>query len=194
MADEALIIEEARRGDTEAFGILITNYKKLIYNLCLRMLDDRSEAEDAAQETFIKIYRGLKSYNGDSKFSTWALKICSNVCIDMIRKRKAQLVSIDDYEFSDGSSPEKSYLASEARRDIKKAVMALPEKYRIMIIYFHFMNLSYQEISEILDEPMTIVKNRIYRARLMLRQSLDEKGGDPDDGLHYSIKVNNEVS
>lgn len=194
MADEALIIEKAKKGDTEAFSGLITTYKKLIYNLCLRMLEDRAEAEDAAQETFIKIYRGLKYYNGSSKFSTWALRICSNVCIDIIRKKKARFVPIDDYEFSDGSSPEKSYIASEVRKDVKKAVMALPEKYRLIIIYYHFMNLSYQEISEILGEPMTIVKNRIYRARIMLRQNLDEKEGDLDDGLQYSIRVNNEIS
>lgn len=194
MADEALMIERAQKGDTEAFSGLITTYKKLIYNLCLRMLDDRAEAEDAAQETFIKIYRGLKYYNGGSKFSTWALKICSNVCIDMIRKKKARFVPIDDYEFSDGSTPEKSYIASETRGDIKKAVMNLPEKYRLIIIYYHFMNLSYQEISEILDKPITVVKNRIYRARLMLRQNLDEKEGDLDDGVQYSIKINNEIS
>jgi RNA polymerase sigma factor, sigma-70 family len=194
MIDEAEIIKKAQGGDMEAFSALISMYKKLIYNLCLRMMGDRGEAEDATQESFIKVYKGLKSYNGESKFSTWAMKISSNVCIDMIRKKKAMMVPIEDYDFSDGSSPEKTYIASETRQDIKKAVMSLPEKYRIMIIYFHFMNLSYQEISQMLNEPMTIVKNRIYRARLMLRQSLTGKEGDLDDGLQCSIRVNNETS
>jgi RNA polymerase sigma-70 factor (ECF subfamily) len=193
MVDEALIIKKAQEGDTGAFGELITLYKKLIYNLCLRMLNDKDEAEDALQEAFIKIYRAIKVYNGESKFSTWAMKIASNVCIDLIRKRKAQTVPIDDYDFSDGSSPEKSYIASEASRDIKKAVMELPEKYRIMIICYHFMNLSYQEISEVLNEPMTIVKNRLYRARHMLREVLEDKEGD-FSGLQDVVRVNNEIS
>ena len=186
MAEELLIIRKAQEGDLDAFSELITIYKKLIYNLCLRMLNDRADAQDASQEAFIKIYRGLNTYNGDSKFSTWALKISSNVCIDFIRKRKAQTLPIDDYEFSDKSSPEKSYLITETKKDVEKAVQNLPEKYMIMIVYYHFMNLSYQEISNILNEPMSIVKNRLYRARLMLKQFLTEREGGYD-GLQSSI-------
>lgn len=158
-------------------------YKKLVYNLCFRMLNDRNDAEDGAQEAFIKIYRGIKTYNGQSKFSTWALKITSNVCIDIIRKRKVQTVPIEDYEISDDASPEKHYMAYETRECVEKAVKSLPEKYRIMIIYYHFMNLSYQEITNILNEPMTIVKNRLYRARLMLKERLTGDVFQQDD-LH----------
>jgi RNA polymerase sigma-70 factor (ECF subfamily) len=186
MTDEALIISRAQEGDREAFSMLISSYKKMAYNLCLRMLGDRGEAEDAVQEAFIKIYRALKSFNGKSKFSTWALKITSNTCIDILRKRKVQTVPIEDYEISDESSPEKQYIASESRRDVERAVKNLPEKYRTMIVYYHFMNLSYQEISDMLNEPMTIVKNRLYRARLMLKQSLFSGEGDYN-GLQSSI-------
>jgi RNA polymerase sigma-70 factor (ECF subfamily) len=157
------------------------------------MLNDKDEAEDALQEAFIKIYRAIKTYNGEYKFSTWAMKIASNACIDFMRKRKAEMLPLDDYDFSDGSSPEKSYIASETSRDIRKAVRELPEKYRVMIVYYHFMNLSYQEISEMLNEPMTIVKNRLYRARLMLREILTDKEGDLS-GLQDVVRVNNEVS
>jgi RNA polymerase sigma-70 factor (ECF subfamily) len=150
------------------------------------MLNDRDEAEDAAQEVFIKIYRNLRTYNGQSKFSTWALKIASNTCIDFIRKRKFQTVPIEDYDFSDEESPEKKYLSSETKEEAMKAIQSLPEKYRIMIVYYHFMNLSYQEISNMLNEPMTIVKNRLYRARIMLRQILYEREGIPN-GLQDSI-------
>lgn len=186
MVDEALIIKRAQEGDLDAFSELMSAYKKLIYNLCLRTLNDRGEAEDAAQEAFIKIYRGLKTYNGSSKFSTWALKISSNVCIDMIRKRKAQTVPIEDYEINDEHTPEKAFISSETRNDVKQAVQSLPEKYRVMIVYYHFMNLSYQEISNILNEPMTIVKNRMYRARLMLKESLLKREGGYD-GLQSSF-------
>lgn len=175
MTEEALIINKAQSGDLKAFEELMGLYKKLVYNLCLRMMNNRDDAEDAAQEAFIKIYRGLKTYNGSSKFSTWALRIASNTCIDIIRKRKVQIVPIDDYEIRDDESPEKHYMADETRKDIENAVKNLPEKYRVMIIYYHFMNLSYQEIANIINEPMTIVKNRLYRARLMLREKLYSK-------------------
>lgn len=175
MQDEASIIKAAQGGDLKAFEELIIVYKKLIYNLCYRMLLNKEEAEDAAQEAFIKIYKGLKTYNGKSKFSTWALKIASNTCIDILRKRKVQTVPIEDYDKSCIPSPEEHFTSHETRQDIKNAVNNLPEKYRIVIIYYHFMNLSYKEISYILNEPMTIVKNRIYRARLMLREKLFQR-------------------
>lgn len=185
MIDEAQAIKLAQEGDLDAFSELVTAYKKMIYNLCFRMMDNRAEAEDAAQEAFIKIYRGLKTYNGTYKFSTWALKIASNVCIDMMRKRKVITVPIEDNEISDRQSPEESYIASETRRYVKRAIKSLPEKYRIMIVYYHFMNLSYQEIADMLNEPMTIVKNRLYRARYKLKDIL-LKGEGGYDGLRSS--------
>jgi RNA polymerase sigma-70 factor (ECF subfamily) len=96
------------------------------------------------------------------------------------------MVPIEDYDISSDSTPEKSYMSMETKRDKESAVMSLPEKYRIMIVYYHFMNLSYQEISDMLNEPMTIVKNRLYRARLMLKQSLFSGEGDYN-GLQSSI-------
>mgnify|MGYP000943458897 CR=1 FL=1 len=179
--DEGLIIKRAQEGDLDAFEEIIGRYKKSVYNLCLRMLYNRNEAEDVAQEAFIKIYKGLRSYNGKSKFSTWVLKITSNACIDFMRKRKMNTVPIEDYRTSDGgiedtsNSPESSYMAYELKKEVEVAVKSLPEKYRMMIIYYHFMNLSYKEISDILNEPMTIVKNRLYRARLMLRNKLMDR-------------------
>lgn len=186
MSDEALIIEKARGGSMEAFGELMGLYKKAVYNLCFRMLGDREDADDACQEAFIKMYKGLKTYNGQHKFSTWALKVASNTCIDFIRKRKMQTVPIEDYDIGSGTTPEKSYMADETRKDIKAAINSLPEKYRIMVVYYHFMNLSYQEISTMLNEPMTIVKNRLYRARVMLKENLFEREGGYD-GLQDSI-------
>lgn len=196
MDDQAEIIKKAREGDLDAFTELMGTYKKLVYNLCFRMLGDRNEAEDASQEAFIKIFKMLKAYNFSSKFSTWSLKIASNTCIDVIRKRKMQTVPIEDYELDSVTvkggtslsedSPEKSYISLETRKEIEKVVKSLPEKYRIIVIYYHFMNLSYQEISDILNEPMTIVKNRLYRARLMLKDSLLKKEGG-SSGLQDSI-------
>lgn len=186
MEDEASVIKKAQAGDLKAFEELISMYKKLIYNLCLRMLNDRNEAEDASQDAFIKIYKGLRTYNGQSKFSNWALKIATNTCIDIIRKQKVKTVPIDDYDVSDGSSPEKHYVEYETLKSVEEAIKALPEKYRTVIVYYHFMNLSYQDIASILHVPMTIVKNRLYRARLMLKDKL-YKGEVRYDGLQNSI-------
>lgn len=184
--DEAVIIRKALEGDLDAFSELISLYKKQIYNLCLRMLNNSAEAEDAAQEAFIKIYRSLKTYNNQNKFSTWAYKIASNTCIDFMRKRKAETVSIDDYEIKDDSSPEKHYIMQETRKEAMKAIEDLPEKYRVLIVYYHFLNLSYQEIANIINEPITIVKNRIYRARIMLRENIYKEEGEYH-GLQDSI-------
>lgn len=184
--DEAQIIKRAQDGDLNAFSELVGSYKKLLYNLCLRMLGDRGEAEEAAQEAFVKIYKGIKTYKPGSKFSTWAIRITSNLCIDIIRKRKMQTVPIDELNIADSSSPEENYLERETKEAVRKAVDALPEKYRIMIIYYHFMNLSYAEISGMLNEPMTIVKNRLYRARRMLRDNL-LKGEEGYDELQKSL-------
>lgn len=193
MEDESLIIKKAWEGDLEAFSHLVNSYKKVVFNVCLRMLFTREEAEDAAQETFIKVYKAIRTYNGQSKFSTWILKIASNTCIDIIRKKRMQTVPIEDYEIRDDRSPEESYIKLEQRKAVENAVKKLPEKYRIMIIYFHFMNLSYQEICDLTGEPMTIVKNRLYRARLMLKDKLYEKE-EESDGLQHSFKIDDGIS
>lgn len=197
MYDEAILIKKVREGDIDAFKEIVTLYKKPIYNLCFRMLNSREEAEDATQEAFIKIYRGINTYNGKCKFSSWAFKIASNVCIDAIRKRKTYTVSIDDYEIPDEYTPEENYIDNEIKRDVNTAVESLPQMYKEVVIYYHFMNLSYKEISDILDEPMTKVKNRLYRARLMLRQKLDNtilNERDDTDGLQRDIRANDGVS
>lgn len=191
--NEISLIRRASDGDTDAFAGIVGIYKKPIYNLCLRMLYDRGEAEDAAQKTFIKLYRSLRKFDENKKFSTWVFRIASNVCIDMIRKRKVKTVPIDDCDLPGGESPEKSYIASESRGDIRAAVRQLPEMYRQVIVYYHLMNFSYQEISDLLGEPISIIKNRLYRARLMLRKNLTDKEGGYD-GLRDGIRADNETS
>lgn len=176
------IVELCLSGNTEAFEELIKRYKNLIYNTAYRMMGSREEAEDISQEVFIKIYNSLSKYDSQFKFSTWALKITSNLCIDHLRKRKGESVPIDEvYDLKDESAtPEEVYIKIETQKKVQDAINKLPDKYKELVLLFHHRGLSYQEIMSITGEPLTIVKNRLYRARQMLKEMLKgiEKEGE----------------
>jgi len=163
-------------GDKASFGELATRYKNLIYSVVLRMVSDKEEANDLAQEVFIKIYRNLEKYQPEYKFSTWTIRIATNHVIDYRRKKKADAVNIDDVAgglYADGgASPEDAYIAEEQSRMLRDLVASLPDIYRVPIILYHEQGLSYQEISEITEEPLSKVKNRIFRGRRLLKESL----------------------
>lgn len=168
------IIKMCLDGDTDAFEELITRYKKLIFNTAYRMMGNREEAEDITQEVFIKIYNSLSKYDPEFKFSTWALRITSNLCVDWLRKRKGETVPIEEvYDLKDdGLTPEDEYISKERQNRVQAAINKLPDKYKELIVLFHHRNLSYQEIMDITGETLTIVKNRLYRARQMLKDEL----------------------
>ena len=163
-------------GDKAVFGELVTRYKNLIYSVVLRMVSDKEEANDLAQEVFIKIYRNLEKYHPEFKFSTWTIRIATNHVIDYRRKKKAETVNIDDVSgglYADqGASPEDAYIAEEQSRMLRGLVADLPDMYRVPIVLYHEQGLSYQEISEITEEPLSKVKNRIFRGRKLLKENL----------------------
>lgn len=168
------IIQKCLSGRQEYFEELVTRYKKLIFSVVYNMINDKEEVSDISQEVFIRIYRALDRYNPEYKFSTWAVRIATNLCLDIHRKKKVDSMPIEEIEdFSNGlDTPEASYLQKERTEKIRKAIQALPEKYRTPVILFHQNGLSYEEMTKVLGEPMTIIKNRLYRARLMLRDIL----------------------
>ncbi len=168
------IIEKCLAGDSEIFEELINRYKKLIYSVVYNLINNKEEVNDIAQEVFIRIYKALNRYNPEYKFSTWSVKITTNFCLDILRKRRVSSVPMEEaIGVADSvDTPEEAYIKSEQREKIKKAIVSLPEKYRIPIILFHKNGLSYDEITKILNEPLSIVKNRLYRARLMLKDKL----------------------
>jgi len=174
---DAELIKRTLDGDNDAFAELVTRYKKLIYNVIYNMIDNREEVNDIAQEVFIKIYRSLGKYNLEYKFSTWSVRIATNHCVDVLRKKKADEISIDEAigVSSNFDTPEEDYLKKEKRQRINYELSKLPDKYRIPLILFHKNGLSYEEISQILNEPMSIIKNRLYRARLMLKEALSSE-------------------
>ena len=138
------------------------------------MITDREEANDLAQDVFVKVYKNLDKYYPDYRFSTWVIRITTNHVIDARRRKRAETVPIEDVEHEIGTheSPETAYVMKESSEQLRHVVGELPDMYKIPIVLYHQQGLSYQEISEIIEEPLSKVKNRIFRGRKMLKDSL----------------------
>lgn len=161
-------------GQDDAFAELVGRYKNLLGKVIYNLTNNREEVNDLLQEIFIKIYKSLRQYNPERQFPAWAVRIASNHCLDQLRKQKPPQISLEDSpEFQDNAgSPEDEYLKGETRRKLRQALNGLPEQYRVPIVLYHQNGLSYQEMVNLLGLPLTVIKNRLYRARLMLREKL----------------------
>lgn len=175
--EEQVWLEQARRGDQIAFGKLIEAYQRPVYNLAYRMLNNPGEAEEAAQEAFIRAYTRLHTYNPSHKFSTWMLSITSNYCIDLIRKRRALLLSIDEplpphpALMSDrNKGPEAQMEMSEQQEMVQSLLQELPEDYRQAVVLRYWHEMSYEEIAEVMDTTVSAIKSRLFRARRQLAE------------------------
>lgn len=168
------IIKICLSGQQEAFSELVTRYKKLIHNVIYNLSGGKSEVSDLAQDVFIRIYRSLHRYNPDYRFATWAIKIATNVYLDWNRQNKMESVAVENIaEISDNrSNPEEQHLKDEEMGRLRKAINELPEKYRLPVVLFHQQGLSYKDLEEVLNLPVSIVKNRLYRARISLKGRL----------------------
>lgn len=186
MNEEQVWLEQARRGDKNAFGQLIEAYQGPVYNLAYRMLGNSGEAEEAAQEAFIRAYTRLDSYDPAHKFSTWLLSITSNYCIDQIRKRRAVLLSIDEplpphpaLHSDNNKGPEAEYMAQEREQMVQSLMSALPEEYRQAVVLRYWYDMSYEEIAEVQETTVSAVKSRLFRARRILADASMERGMAP---------------
>ncbi len=171
------LIKLCLAGQNDAFAELVGRYKDILGRVIYNLTRNRDEVNDLLQDVFIKIYKSLRQYNPEYKFSTWSVRIASNHCLDLLRKGKPHEVSLEESpEFRDNTeSPEEEYFKGETKRKLQQALDELPEQYRIPIILYHQNGLSYQEMVNLLGLPLTIIKNRLYRARLMLREKLIEE-------------------
>lgn len=175
--EESVWLEQARQGDKSAFGKIIEAYQSPVFNLAYRMLNNANEAEEAAQEAFIRAYTRLDSYNPQHKFSTWLLSITSNYCIDLIRKRRAILLSIDEplaphpALMSDRTaSPESQAVQGEQEEMVQRLLQELPEDYRQAVVLRYWYELSYEEIAEMMETSVSAIKSRLFRARKQLAE------------------------
>jgi RNA polymerase sigma-70 factor (ECF subfamily) len=178
----------AQKGDSIAFMNIVEAYQKPVYNLCYRMLGDTTQAEDAAQETFLRVYTKLKTYNHDHKFSSWLLSIASHYCIDQLRRRRYQMVSWDDlppwrWLPTSDPEPEEAVLANETHHALHALLNALPPDYRAAVILRYWHELSYDEIAETLDTTVSTVKSRLFRARQMMVKQSENLGENEDRGI-----------
>ncbi|TFD99407.1 RNA polymerase sigma factor SigW [Jeotgalibacillus salarius] len=176
-------IQQVRKGDQDAFGEIVELFKDRVYHVCFRMLGNRHEAEDIAQEAFIRAYTNIHTFDIDRKFSTWLFRIATNLCIDRIRKKKPDYYLDAEVSGTDGLTmysqvqtddplPEEEVESMELQESIQKEISRLPDKYRSVIVLKYIEELSLKEISEILDMPIGTVKTRIHRGREALRKQL----------------------
>jgi len=184
--EELKIIKKAQKGDSAAFEELVSTHEAFVYNLALRSLRSQEDAQDAAQEVFIKAWTSLGTFRGDSKFSVWLYRITGNVCTDMLRKRKGEVISltfVDDegseteLELADtGPTPHESLEQKERSAALLSALDSLPMDYRRVLILREGGGMSYEEIAESLNLDIGTVKSRIFRARKKLCEILSKDG------------------
>ena len=172
---ESIWLEQARQGDQTAFCQLVEAYQGPIYNLAYRMLGNAAEAEDAAQETFVRMYAKLHTYRPSRKLSSWVFAIASHYCIDRLRRRRFNWLSLDDEPVatvvpSHQRGPEDAALRREIRDEVQDWVGRLSPVYRVPLILRYWYDLSYAEIADVMGLSVQAVKSRLYRARLQLAE------------------------
>lgn len=187
--DENILIEAINNGDTKAYAQLVDRYKDLVYTLALRMLKHKEEAEEVAQDTFIKVFKSLDKFKGDSKFSTWIYKVAYNTCLDNIKKNKKHLnnVAIDEYTFNKLDTIDNALdniIKEEKSALIKNCINKLPEDSSALLTLFYFEELSLDEISKIINIEANTVKVKLFRARKKLAVIL-EQYLQPQNNMSY---------
>lgn len=164
-------VDQARAGDQAAFARLVEAYQKPVYNLAYRILGNSVEADDAAQETFIRLYRRLHTYDPQRKFSSWLLAIASHYCIDVLRRRRVNWASLDDLPpmvelaMPEAQQPEQVLLKNQSADRVQQLLDTLGPAYRVPVILRYWYDMSYQEIADALGITESTVKTRLHRAR-----------------------------
>ena len=181
--NEKELIARLQARDETAFEELIRLYEKKIYALCVRMCGNAEDAEEAAQDTFLALWRGIDRFRQESALSTWSYRLASNACIDLMRRRRKSEggVSLDDEAlFLDAADPApqppQALEQREAQRLLQEGLMSLPAEYRSILLLREVEGLSYSEISETLELELGTVKSRISRGRTLLRNFLSVSG------------------
>lgn len=178
------LIERCKLGDLAAFNELVKKYEKQVYNFAYRLAGNYDDANDVAQDAFLRVFNAIGTFRGDSSFTTWLFRITTNVFLDSRKRAKAHpQSSLDEYLDLEESSvsrqiedpaPSPEALTEEMERGeiLDSAIRSLPEYQRAMVVLYHTEQKSYEEIAEILNLPIGTVKSRLNRARLALKEKL----------------------
>ncbi|MEK7727589.1 MAG: sigma-70 family RNA polymerase sigma factor [candidate division KSB1 bacterium] len=175
MATDQQLIARVCAGEREVFAQLVERYKARIFHTALRMLRHREEAEEAAQDVFVRAYRGLPKFREEASFSTWIFRICYNVCLSYLERKKmprADLAEVESFLMPEEDTPERLFENQEFQKLFERAMATLPPKQSSALILFHAQQLSYNEIAEIMAEPVGNVKTHLYRGRAKLREKI----------------------
>jgi RNA polymerase sigma-70 factor, ECF subfamily len=182
------LIARCQRGDTAAFAQVVAETQSGVYNLAFSVLHNHEEAQDITQEIYMRVWRALPSFRGESKFSTWLYRIAVNTCLNRRRQLRGQLRIVDPNEdvlerlVATDDDPAASTMVSERNQVLWSAVDRLPEKYRLIITLFYQQQLSYPEIAALLALPLGTVKAHLNRARAALAKSLR-----PNQENHHAV-------
>jgi len=175
--NEGELVRRAQAGDTDAFATLVTEHQRFVYNLAWRTLGDAREAEDMAQEAFVRAWLALPNFRGQAQFRTWLYRIVTNLCCNRLPRLRRELIMIGEDSVAD--VPEESSAdmtsaveAEERRAFLHRQIEALPENYRLLVTLRFQQELPYEEIASILNLPLGTVKAGLFRARARLRQAL----------------------
>ena len=184
-ADEQRIIRNARRGDPRAFEWIVERYQAPVFNLAYRLMGDAAEAEDAAQETFVRAYRQLRTYDAQRRFSTWLMSITSHYCIDRLRRRKRSGPSLDDEGWSellagDLPEPDEHLMQREREEEVQELLRTLPDGYRAVIALKYWSDLPVETMSRMTGDSVANVKVKLYRARQALAKALLKRRAKPE--------------
>jgi len=182
--DDIYFIEAVRNGNVAAFSYLVERYQNMVYSLALKLLKNAEDAEEMAQDTFIKAFQKLNTYEGKSKFSTWLYSITYNACISELRKRRIQFSSLEDQRFSDQDEMKMHDHFSETKKEdqeryLNLALGKLPEDDQVLVTLYYYESQSMDDISVITGLTVSNIKVKIHRARkrmfAMLHEMLHEE-------------------
>jgi RNA polymerase sigma-70 factor (ECF subfamily) len=171
---DRMCVERCLRGEANAFEGILERYERPVYNAIVRMGADREDARDICQNVFIKVYQALNTYDPTRKFFSWLYRVAVNEAINRMKSHRAWEPLSDALEY-DHPNPEEELATAQVEQEIKRALLRLEMKYRLAVIVRHFLQLSYEEAAHVLSIPEKTVKSRLFTARHLLRDILEER-------------------
>ncbi|MBK8990105.1 MAG: sigma-70 family RNA polymerase sigma factor [Chloroflexi bacterium] len=183
LPDEPELLAQALGGSHQAYSALIGRYQQSVFAVCYRLLGQRQDAEDAAQETFVRAFRFLANYDPQRPFGPWVRQIATHVCYDWLRQRPSDPSPLWEEQDWPGvgntvwREPEQRQIIRERQQQLWQAIHALPAHYRLVVELRHFQELSYNEIADQLNLPINTVKSHLLRARRLLLERLPDEDG-----------------
>ncbi len=183
MTEDVTLVRRTLAGDQDAFTQLVEKYKDPVYNVAYRMLGNATEAEDVAQEAFVRAYTQLRTYKDTHRFSTWLLSIASHLSIDQLRRRRFLALPLENVPFLEwiadlGAGPEQAAVQGETSDEMQRLLQQLPPKYRAVLVLRYWHDLSYEEIAGVLHLTPALVKARLHRARELVARRMHAEGMD----------------